>query len=144
MAVGICFSDSASAYYRVDKSILFRGDAKAAPEGFSEQAKALIDGGGVLRDVAVPDYLVQAWREVLDGSWFVIEGQGEVATTQRGSKLGDPGADLLFGFLDARCTRDMRQRLQGASISATVPWPGLQEALRSEKVLEGDPEHSVK
>ena len=51
---------------------------------------------------------------------------------KRGTRPGDPGADILFAFLEAKVTRTYLGRLEELGLLCEVPSPGIDQIRRGE------------
>ena len=59
--------------------------------------------------------------DTLSNTWAATQGVKEVAATRRGSKAGEPLADLAFGMLMRRIRERVRERMDEKGIVARPP-----------------------
>ncbi|CAE7234196.1 unnamed protein product, partial [Symbiodinium necroappetens] len=76
-------------------------------------------------------HLTALVTDLLRGTWFRLDGASALVLTQRGSRPGDPLADLLFAFTFSAYVRSAEQALQSADLqtycpetAVSAPWCG--------------------
>ena len=65
----------------------------------------------ILADAGVPDHLQKVVSDTWSGTWFGMRDLQEIVLTHKGSRPGDPTADLLFGFVMAKYLQMAESRL---------------------------------
>ena len=136
MSTSLTFFDLKSAYYRVVRQTLF-----SAPEGreFDCLQSLLVDLGvpaeafqelvghlnnmAVLADANVSAHLSAQVADLFRGSWFRLQGGTAVLLTKRGTRPGDPLADLLFAYSFAACCKAIDTALLKEGLHTTMPGP---------------------
>ena len=76
--------------------------------------------------------------DLFRGSWFRLEGSTAVALTRRGTRPGDPTADVLYSFCLAALHKCMDQALESQGLLPQVPvlaTPALLPALPTTQTL---------
>ena len=66
-------------------------------------------------------HLRRLLSDTLSNTWAAAQGVKEVAATRRGSKAGEPLADLAFGMLMRRILERVRERMDEKGIVARLP-----------------------
>ena len=66
-------------------------------------------------------HLRRLLSDTLSNTWAATQGVKEVAATRRGSKAGEPLADLAFGMLMRRILERVRERMDEKGIVARLP-----------------------
>ena len=66
-------------------------------------------------------HLTALVADLLRGTWFRLDGASALVLTQRGSRPGDPLADLLFAFTFSAYVRSAEQALQSADLQTYCP-----------------------
>ena len=64
-------------------------------------------------------------REFFRDTWFAMDGCPALAKTQRGSRPGDPVADLCFTFALSRILQGVEEEILQKFPSLHTPWNGL-------------------
>lgn len=78
-----------------------------------------------LDQAGAPQHLVDVTRALHNFTWFVCEQQiHKVALTTRGSRPGDPIADVLFNLVISRAMRQIEEKLREKGLLETL---GLQQ-----------------
>ena len=75
----------------------------------------------ILRDAEVGPHLQSQIADLFRGSWFRLETDSVTMLTARGSRPGDPLADVLFAFTFGAYVRAVKQALQRYGLSTPVP-----------------------
>ncbi|CAE7258989.1 Herc2 [Symbiodinium sp. KB8] len=75
----------------------------------------------VLQDVAVSGYNIARVADLFRGSWFRLQLDSAIVLTRRGSRPGDPLADLLFAFSFTALCRSIETRLSQCGVATFVP-----------------------
>ena len=71
-------------------------------------------------------------KDVLQNTWFRIAGSGGFVASARGSRPGDPLADLLFGVVMAGALRDLQGQFAAESLCPLVSTVGLLPGVQAE------------
>ena len=130
-SVAILFCDIASAFYRTLRELAF--GATLADEDIAQIARRLNLKPEVLprlhealhgktacsslgANAAQQSYL----RESLSGTWFSMNGDRLIATTQ-GTRPGDSWADVVFNILFSQVIEQLKEDLQKVGLTASFP-----------------------
>ena len=73
--------------------------------------------------------------DALSNTWAATQGAKDVAATRRGSKAGEPLADLAFGMLMRRILQRVRERMDEKGLVARLPVSGATPFAPAEDVL---------
>ena len=63
-------------------------------------------------------------RDLLSSTWFVVQGSSIPVQTARGSRPGDPLADLMYAFVMAGALRDIEQGMITQGLAPTLHLAG--------------------
>ncbi|CAE7727756.1 unnamed protein product [Symbiodinium sp. CCMP2592] len=146
----ITFYDVKSAFYQVIRQTLLPSRNGLDDTGFLR----LLHGIGI-PDSAIPelaqhlrnmatlsaagtdDHLVSQVADLFRGSWFRLDNAGPLVLTRKGTRPGDPMADILFGFTFSAYLHSIELALTRASLNTPVPtfvepsiwhdWPTIQD-----------------
>ncbi|CAE7245588.1 unnamed protein product [Symbiodinium sp. CCMP2592] len=66
-------------------------------------------------------HLTAIVSDMMRGTWFRLDGAAALVLTERGSRPGDPLADLLFAFTFSAYVRSAETALEGRQLSPVVP-----------------------
>ena len=80
-------------------------------------------------------HLRRLLSDTLSNTWAATQGVKEVAATRRGSKAGEPLADLAFGMLMRRILERVRERMDEKGIVARLPVCGATPFATGEEVI---------
>ena len=80
-------------------------------------------------------HLRRLLSDTLSNTWAATQGVKEVAATRRGSKAGEPLADLAFGMLMRRILERVRERMDEKGIVARLPVCGATPFATDEEVI---------
>ncbi|CAE7326979.1 unnamed protein product [Symbiodinium sp. KB8] len=75
----------------------------------------------VLKEAAVSEYNIARVADLFRGSWFRLQLDSAIVLTRRGSRPGDPLADLLFAFSFTALCRSIETRLAQHGVATFVP-----------------------
>ncbi|CAE7946492.1 PPR4, partial [Symbiodinium sp. KB8] len=132
----VTFYDVKAAFYQVLRQALIPGEA-----GFTDtKLLGLLHGLGVpdhalsellqhlhtiaaLPSVCDDEHLTAQIADLFRGSWFRLDGSSDLVLTRRGTRPGDPLADLLFGFLFSAYLRSVDHALAQEELETFVPQP---------------------
>ena len=132
----LTFFDVKAAFYRVIRQALL----KAAPDsGDNEFLEVLYDLGvpgdalpelvshlqnmAVLAESGVGPHMQAQVSDLFQGSWFRMDGAGPLVATRRGTRPGDPLADLLFAFSFTAYLRSAEGALRAKGLSTQLEAP---------------------
>eukprot|EP00435_Cladocopium_sp_Y103_P063510 s84_g25.t1 len=131
---GVVFVDFKSAFYSVLRQCLF--DHHVEDDGFvvamhrlgvhPDEVHRLLSnaqGDAAIRNIS--PHALAVLRDVLRSTYFEIDGIPEVATTNRGTRPGDPIGDISFNLLMAVMLHDITQAIAGSD----RVWEGSPEAI---------------
>eukprot|EP00435_Cladocopium_sp_Y103_P014689 s445_g3.t1 len=117
---GVVFVDFKSAFYSVLRQCLF--DHQVEDDGFvvamhrlgvhPDEVNRLLrnaQGDAAIRNIS--PHALAVLRDVLRSTYFEIDGIPEVATTNRGTRPGDPIGDISFNLLMAVMLQDITQAI---------------------------------
>ena len=140
---GMCFSmtyyDVQSAFYRVVREALLptASDAESGerflallhnlavpPEALRELVQHL-QSMAVMAEARVSLHLQAQTADLFRGTWFRLDAGGPLVATFKGTRPGDPLADLLFAFSFAAYLRSSEQALRKAGVATCQPDPAL-------------------
>ncbi|OLQ10148.1 LINE-1 retrotransposable element ORF2 protein [Symbiodinium microadriaticum] len=147
-ACAVTYYDVKSAFYRVLRQILLPTQSGPSDAGF---LKLLYDIGvpdtalpelmqhlhnmTVLADAQVTPHMQAQIADLFRGSWFRLDACGPLVATFKGTRPGDPLADLLFGFTFSAYLRGAEQELHKRGLATCAPafegvplWPEQAQA----------------
>ncbi|CAE7688779.1 unnamed protein product [Symbiodinium sp. CCMP2592] len=130
----LTYFDVKSAFYRVirhalvptgtdaDDSRLLRllHDLNVPAAALPELARHL-NGLCILQEAQVGGFLQAQISDLFRGSWFRLDKDGVAMLTARGSRPGDPLADVLFAFTFGSYVRAVKEALALKGLSTPVP-----------------------
>ena len=120
----ILFVDLKSAFYSVLRSSLFEGDFGDEAICFAmKQLGILPHEWQEIRAAVTSDYAISGidahhesiLKDMFSGTHFVMQGIDEQTATMRGTRPGDPVADILFNMAFKLVLTDARKRIQQSS-----------------------------
>ncbi|CAE7879821.1 unnamed protein product, partial [Symbiodinium necroappetens] len=128
------FYDVKTAFYQVIRQALLPGTAGHTDARILE----LLHGWGVpeealgeliihLQNIAAlptacdDEHLCAQIADLFRGSWFRLDGADPLLVTYKGTRPGDPLADLLFGFLFSAYVKSSERALADAGLATHVP-----------------------
>ena len=141
----LVFYDLQAAFYRVVRETLFQTDDSDGeirrvvsklglpPEAMSELVGQL-QKLAILPQFGASDHLSAIVEDMLRATWFTIGVSDVITLTRKGSRPGDPAADVIFSLVFAAFVRQVEQRLfeQGLLLplprhSQVHPWAQISE-----------------
>ena len=132
LSAAVLFVDVVGAHYHAIRELVMTMPAGASATaildglGLSQEEReemaGLIAGEPAMREAGVQEHVAALAAEALSNTWFAIDGASGVACTRRGSRPGDPLADVVYAFLAARCLRSVRAELRAAGLLHQVAW----------------------
>ena len=125
---GLLFLDLKSAFYSVLRDFLTGASKDDMPDrlqqlGFpSEQAEEIITTLDDFHPSSQPwgDFLGRL-QGILEATWFVISGSNRVVVTGKGSRPGDPLADVLFALVAQQVLRVIESSIMQQGAAAALP-----------------------
>ncbi|CAE7745134.1 tyrP-A [Symbiodinium sp. CCMP2592] len=135
----VLFVDLAAAFYTVvrqslvpnpdtDQGFLSLLHALQLPPDAIEELHAHLLVASELPLQGVGVHQVELVRDLFVGSWFRLSTHSALILTHRGSRPGDPLADLLFAFTLAAYLRRVNQLLSDAGLMHSLPAPDRRPA----------------
>ena len=132
----VIFLDFTQAFYSVFRHFLVR--FPHTPQGFLDFCKELgvsdAQAAAILHTLDQPEdaitsslapHLHRRLHDALQVTWFQVNGAAKPCQTARGSRPGDPLADLLFGVILAPPLKRLAAKLQGAGIVPDIVTGGV-------------------
>ena len=130
----LVFVDLQAAYYQVirealvpgceDDSALLRLFHKLSlPPRAIDELKAHLQNLAILPSLQADGHLIAAVNDLFRGSWFRISGSALVTVTKRGTRPGDPAADVLFSLTLAAMMKSFAQTLKEKDLLCDLPQP---------------------
>ena len=131
---GLVFFDLQSAYYQIIREALVPGceDDTALLALFDKlqlPPKALIELKQHLQQLALlpafsaSEHLTALINDLFRGSWFRISGSALLTVTKRGTRPGDPAADVLFSLSLSALLKSVAGDLSSAGLLPDLPRP---------------------
>ncbi|CAE7459879.1 unnamed protein product [Symbiodinium sp. KB8] len=133
----LAFFDLRTAFYRVIRQALMPADSDHADTRDRRFLELLHDLGvpaqglaelvdhltnmSVLQEASVSASNVARVADLFRGSWFRLQQDSVLVLTRRGSRPGDPLADLLFAFSFTALCKSIEGKLQLAGLATPVP-----------------------
>eukprot|EP00439_Symbiodinium_sp_Y106_P068918 s5318_g11.t1 len=75
----------------------------------------------VMAEADVTPHLVQQAADLFRGTWFHLQSDITLILTRRGTRPGDPAADLLFAYSFAACCHAIERTLESRGLSTFLP-----------------------
>ncbi|CAE7717956.1 abcF4 [Symbiodinium sp. CCMP2592] len=130
----VAFFDLKSAFYRIIRQTLVPTaqepddaaflalirDLGVPPDAVQELVQHL-NSMAVLSEAEVSPHLIQQTADLFRGSWFKLQGDSPLVLTRRGTRPGDPAADLLFAYSFAACCKAIDQALADKGLATAIP-----------------------
>ena len=69
------------------------------------------------------EHLVRMVQDLFTGTWFRISGATALTLTARGTRPGDPAADILFAFTMSAFPRSLESALAAKGLVQSLPKP---------------------
>ncbi|OLP84483.1 hypothetical protein AK812_SmicGene34646 [Symbiodinium microadriaticum] len=131
---GLVFFDLQSAYYQIIREALVPGceDDTALLALFDKlqlPPKALIELKQHLQQLALlpafsaSEHLTALINDLFRGSWFRISGSALLTVTKRGTRPGDPAADVLFSLSLSALLKSVAGDLSSGGLLPDLPRP---------------------
>ena len=135
------FLDISSAYYRVVRELVVNWTTtdeelahilahfKLPPDDMHHLQRHL-KRHSILQTLDAPARTSAIFDELLNSTWFSVNGDSTIVQTQAGSRPGDNLADIVFSFIYSRLLEMLTQTLQQEGFS-TFDHASLPETLKS-------------
>ena len=133
---GLLFLDFQQAFYSVIHHFLMH--YPHTPDGFlawsfsvgipDTQARAILaslEAGEDLASASLPSHLQLQLKDVLSNTWFQVRDSPRPVATERGSRPGDPLADVLFALVLTPPLRRLNHTLQDEGLTPSLSTGGL-------------------
>ena len=130
----LAFFDLKQAFYRVIRQTLVPTPCGSADKAFQALLYDLgvphtamaelvshLEGMAVIADAKASPHLVARTADLFRGSWFRLQGETALQLTRRGTRPGDPLADLLFAYSFAACARAIEEALDRSGLATRLP-----------------------
>ncbi|CAE7197699.1 unnamed protein product [Symbiodinium sp. CCMP2592] len=133
-ASALTFFDVKAAFYRVVRQSLLPTAQGVTDAGFLQVLHSLgvpdhalpeltthLSAMATLQEAGVSQFTQAQISDLFRGSWFRLDASGPLVATRKGTRPGDPLADMLFAFSFAAYLRSAHQALQAAQVETWVP-----------------------
>ncbi|CAE7731584.1 ITSN2, partial [Symbiodinium microadriaticum] len=131
---GLAFFDLQSAYYQVIREALVPGceddtallavfDKLQLPPKALTELKHHLQQLALLPTLNAPEHLTALINDLFRGSWFRISGSALLTVTKRGTRPGDPAADVLFSLSLSALLKSVASDLSSADLLPDIPRP---------------------
>ena len=133
ISVGCLFVDITAAFYSVLREFLLPNHADVGSLvslcdklGFSADATGdVLQGFASQSDPCISAVWQARVSDVLRHTWFQVLGSSSCVATRRGSRPGDPLADLLYGIVMAQALTEIQQHFESAGLSLASSQAGI-------------------
>ncbi|CAE7458715.1 unnamed protein product, partial [Symbiodinium sp. CCMP2592] len=130
----IGFVDLQAAFYSVIRQTLVSNPdsdagylellhALQVPDYALHELKQHLQSLAELPRLGVNPHTIALVRDLFEGSWFRMTNNPTLTQTRRGSRPGDPAADILFSFTLSALFRRLAESLQQHNLGVSVPIP---------------------
>ena len=132
-SAGVVLFDVQSAFYSVlrhlavgrtcsdaDITLIVR-DLGLSPSAASE-LRALLHQACAAQEAGVPEHLCSLLAALHSNTWFMYKNSPYLTATRKGSRPGDPLADLVFNFLFLQVLKDVHSALKVEGLVASLPF----------------------
>ncbi|CAE7837830.1 tyrP-A [Symbiodinium sp. CCMP2592] len=131
---GVIFVDLAAAFYSVlrqslvpnpdtDEGFLSLLHSLQLPDTAVQELHAHLQAAAELPLQGATPHQVEVIRDLFTGSWFRLATHPTIVLTKRGSRPGDPLADILFAFTLSAYLRKAHELLEEAGVLQPLPRP---------------------
>ena len=128
----VTFYDIKAAYYHILRQTLLRTPDEdgpflrllhdiGVPSAALEELHGHLSSMALLQDAGVSEHTRALVGDLFRGTWFRLESSDILTGTRRGSRPGDPLADLLFGFSFAGYMKSVDTALEARGLATRVP-----------------------
>ena len=126
------FYDVRSAFYRVvrqlvvavpetDEQLCALVQTLGLPQAALQELRSKLESAAALPQAGASPHVEALLADVLQGTYFRMEGSALLWLTKRGSRPGDPCADILFSFLLAAFFDAVDRALLKAQLQEEIP-----------------------
>ena len=142
VSAGKLYIDIVAAYYTTIRQLIVQ-DASCTHswkdivarfkvnEQAAEHLVQLLDMTTAMQEMGANEHLQCLTVEVLTDTWFVMPGSDQVSCTMRGTRPGDPIADLLFCIALVPIVKRMKEGLDSFEDYVHLSWDGKRSATLS-------------
>ena len=135
----VTFYDIKAAYYRLlrhtlvptladDRPLLALIHQLGLPAAAVEELRSHLANMALLPEAGVSPHTTAIVADLFRGTWFRLDQSVILTATARGSRPGDPLADILFGFSLAGYLKAVDQALTARGLSTPTPVCSSQDA----------------
>ncbi|CAE7922993.1 tyrP-A, partial [Symbiodinium necroappetens] len=128
----LTFFDLQAAFYQVlrqalvppldtDEELLKILHALGLPSAAVSELKDKLYATAQLPLLGATSHAVAVVQDLFRGTWFRLSGFSALTLTKRGSRPGDPTADLLFGFTMSALAKSVHTCLESRGLLPSVP-----------------------
>ena len=127
----VTFFDVKQAYYRTLRQLVVNCDSDAGLRqvlydlGLPQQAlcelRDLLHKAASTSPLAGREHLTATLRDLLTATWFKFEASALLAVTHKGTRPGDPAADVLFAFTLSALFRSIEDCLEDHGLVDALP-----------------------
>ena len=132
LPASLVFFDLQAAFYQVlrqtlvpstedDRALLSLLHRLQLPADAVVELKAQLTKAAQLPALGASSHATALVQDLFRGTWFRLSGFPQLTVTQRGSRPGDPTADLLFGFTLSALARSVTQCLDSRGLLPAFP-----------------------
>ena len=137
LRLGLLFFDVKAAFYKVIREALVEseeGDARlvglltdlGVPLSALPELVEKLQTAEHLATAGVGRHMQAQLADLLRGTWFRLDGCSTLVLTTRGSRPGDPLADILFAFSFAAYLRAAEKALEENDLASALPHTDMQ------------------
>ena len=141
----VAFFDVKQAYYRTLRQLVVDCDSDAGvcrilydlglPTQATRELRDLLHKAATTSPLAGREHLSATLRDLLTATWFKFEASELIAVTHKGTRPGDPAADVLFAFTLSALFRSIDAGLEALGLVDSLP------TVRQDPLVQGfDPD----
>ncbi|OLP91297.1 hypothetical protein AK812_SmicGene27032 [Symbiodinium microadriaticum] len=130
----LVFYDLQAAFYRVVRETLFRSDGTdlevlqllrqlGLPPCAAEELVSQLHKIAILPSYGASDHLLEAIADLLHATWFTITASDIITLTRKGTRPGDPAADVVFSLVFAAFVKEVECQLRSEQLAPEVVRP---------------------
>ena len=105
-----------------DASVAYVLKSLNLPPDAMHHLAEMLKTGTIMEQAGLPLHLQQLLAEMHSSSWFNVNLSRKHAKTERGTKPGDPLADIIFNFVMAKVLKMVRQLFADNDLSVLLPF----------------------
>ena len=127
----VTFFDVKQAYYRTLRQLVVDCDSDAGlckilydlglPEQAIGELRDLLHRAASTSPLAGKEHLTAMLRDLLTATWFKFEASSLLAVTHKGTRPGDPAADVLFAFTLSALFKSIEDGLESQGLVDSLP-----------------------